>query len=316
MSEFKTPIVSIVMCAYNAANFIDETIDSVLAQPFTDFELIIVNDGSTDHTSKIVKSYADSRIVLLEQKNAGPAAARNTALQQATGKYLAILDSDDLWLPRYLDTMLEIFTSDPKIDFIYPNAELFGTPYWNGKRYMDSDPSSLPITLDKLISNECNVFISSIFKSEIIATVGGFDTSLKGSEDLDLWLRICQAGYQMTFTTEVLAKYRKRDDSLSSGSESFYKNVIAAMTKLKMTTNLTARQQELADQFIQRIEAQDYECRFRRKFAARNFQAAASDLREVIARQPSLKRRLIAFCLNLFPEILFIVANLKTSLSK
>ena len=72
MSELITPIVSIVMCAFNAANYIDETIDSVLAQTFTDFELIIVNDGSTDHTSKIVKSYADPRIVLVEQANGGP----------------------------------------------------------------------------------------------------------------------------------------------------------------------------------------------------------------------------------------------------
>ena len=316
MSEFRVPIVSIVMCAYNAANFINETIDSVLAQTFTDFELIIVNDGSTDHTSKIVKFYTDPRIVLVEQKNAGPAAARNTAIQHAAGKYLAILDSDDLWLPVYLEKMLGIFQSDPKIDFAYPNAELFGTPYWNDKRYMDRDPSSLPVTLDKLISRECNVFISSIFKREIIAKVGGFDPELKGSEDLDLWFRICQAGYQFTFTTEVLVKYRKRDDSLSSGSENFYKNVIAAIHKLKRTSSLTIRQQELADQYIKRVEAEDYDSRFHRKFATRNFQAAASDLREVIARQPSVKRRLIAFCLKLSPEILYKMVAARDSLYK
>ncbi len=316
MSELITPVVSIVMCAYNAANYIDETIDSVFAQTFSDFELIIVNDGSTDHTAKIVKSYADPRIVLVEQENGGPSAARNMAIQYASGKYLAILDSDDLWLPDYLKKMLGIFQSDPKIDFAYPNAELFGTPYWNGKRFMDRDPSSLPITLDKLISRECNVFISSIFKREIIAEVGGFDPSLKGSEDLDLWFRICQAGYQFTFTTEVLVKYRKRDDSLSSGSENFYQNVKAAIDKLKTTSPLTTRQQELADQYIKRVEAEDYDNRFHRKFAARNFQAAASDLREVIARQPSVKRRLIAFCLKLSPEMLYKMVAAKDSLYK
>lgn len=311
MNESKAPSVSIVMCAHNAANYIDETIDSVLAQTYTDFELIIVNDGSTDHTSKVVTSYADARIKLIEQKNAGPAAARNTALQHASGKYLAILDSDDLWLPHYLEKMLNLFKCDPKIDFAYPNAEYFGTPYWDGKRFMDRDPSSLPVTLDKLISRECNVFISSIFKREIITKVGGFDPSLKGSEDLDLWFRICLAGYQFTFTPEVLVKYRKRPDSLSSGSENFYKNVIAAIVKLKTTVKLTRKQQELADDFIKRIETEDYDCRFHRKFAAKNFQAAAYDLREVIARQPSIKRRLIAFSLNLFPEILFKLSNLK-----
>ncbi len=311
MNESKAPSVSILMCAHNAANYINETIDSVLAQTCPDFELIIVNDGSTDQTSKVVKSYADARIVLIEQKNAGPAAARNTALQHATGKYLAILDSDDLWLPHYLEKMLNLFQADPKIDFAYPNAEYFGTPYWDGKRFMDRDPSSLPITLDKLISRECNVFISSIFKREIITKVGGFDPSLKGSEDLDLWFRICLAGYQFTFTNEVLVKYRKRPDSLSSGSENFYKNVIASIIKLKTNVNLTAKQRELADNFITRVEAEDYDCRFHRKFAAKNFQAAAYDLREVIARQPSIKRRLIAFSLNVFPEILFKLVNLR-----
>jgi glycosyltransferase involved in cell wall biosynthesis len=316
MSELTTPTVSIVMCAFNAANYIDETIDSVLVQTFTDFELIIVNDGSTDHTAKIVKSYTDPRIVLVEQENGGPAAARNTAIQHASGKYLAILDSDDLWLPRYLEKMLKIFKSDPQIDIAYPNAELFGTPYWSGKRFMDRDPSSLPVTLDKLISRECNVFISSIFKREIIAKVGGFDPALKGSEDLDLWFRICQAGYQFTYTTEVLVKYRKRDDSLSSGTENFYKNVKAAIHKLKVTSSLTTRQSELADQYIKRVEAEDYDSRFHRKFAARNFQAAASDLREVIARQPSVKRRLIAFCLKLSPEMLYKMVAVRDSLCK
>ncbi len=316
MDKIIAPVVSIVTCAYNAANYIDETIDSVLAQSMTEYELIIVNDGSTDHTAKIVKSYSDPRIVLLEQENGGPAAARNTAIQHASGRYLAILDSDDLWMPNYLESMLAIFKADEKIDFAFPNAEFFGDPSWNGKKFMDTNPSTLPITLDKLLSNECNVFISSMFKREIIAKVGEFDTKLKGSEDLDLWLRICQSGNQMTFTAEVLAKYRKRPDSLSSGSENFYRNVIAAIVKLQSNTNLTNKQQELAKEFIRQKEAEDYDQRFRRKFAARNFQAAADDLREVIARQPNFKRRIIAFGLNLFPEILFKMANLKTSLSK
>jgi glycosyltransferase involved in cell wall biosynthesis len=316
MDKTTPPIVSIVTCAYNAANYIDETIDSVLAQTFPDFELIIVDDGSSDHTVKVVNSYSDERIVLLEQENAGPAAARNTAIKHATGKYLAILDSDDLWLPNYLETMLGILNNDPKIDLAYPNAEYFGTPAWNGKKFMDKYPSTLPVTLEKILAGECRIFISSIFKREIVDTVGVFDTSLKGSEDLDLWMRICQGGFRFSFTTEVLAKYRKRSDSLSSGSESFYRNVIAAITKLKSTTKLTQRELELADQFIKEREVEDFDQRFRRKFAERNFQAAASDLREIIARQPSTKLRLVSFAMNLFPEILFKVANLKTSLSK
>jgi glycosyltransferase involved in cell wall biosynthesis len=104
-SHNESPTVSVVICAYNAAPFIAETLDSLFAQTFSDFEVIIVNDGSTDETATVLQPYL-SRIIYYEQPNQGPAAARNAALRLARGEFISVLDSDDLWMPNYLEKMV------------------------------------------------------------------------------------------------------------------------------------------------------------------------------------------------------------------
>ncbi|MFN0123216.1 MAG: glycosyltransferase family 2 protein, partial [Blastocatellia bacterium] len=212
-----SPTVSIVICAYNAAPFLSETLESVLAQTYQDYEIIVVNDGSTDHTDQVMTPYLD-RLTYLKQPNSGPGAARNTAFRHARGRYIALLDSDDQWLPQYLETMLARLQAEPEVDLLYPNAILFGTAQWEGKLFQDVCPSSMPVTLEKFLTRECNVFISAVFKREILEKVGWFDETLRGSEDFDLWLRMLQHGYRFAFLREPLARYRKRADSLSSSS--------------------------------------------------------------------------------------------------
>ena len=109
MQEVK---VSVIMPAYNSEVYIRESIDSVLAQSFTDFELIVVDDGSTDTTAAIVKSYADSRIRLIRQANQGVSVARNTGLEAAQGQFITFLDSDDLYYPDFLKTLYHLVQSN------------------------------------------------------------------------------------------------------------------------------------------------------------------------------------------------------------
>lgn len=118
----KHPVVSIMMPAFNAERYIHLAIESVLNQTFVDWELIIVNDGSTDHTRSIVKSYTDQRIILIDQENAGEAAARNTALNHVVGKYLAFLDSDDLFKPDHLKQTIEYLETHPEKDAVYTDG--------------------------------------------------------------------------------------------------------------------------------------------------------------------------------------------------
>lgn len=302
--ETATPTVSIIICAYNAAPYIANTLDSVFVQTFHDYEIIVVNDGSTDETEEILAPYFH-RIKYLTQKNAGPAAARNTALREAGGKYIALLDSDDQWLPNYLEKMLTQLEADPAIDVLYPNAMLFGSAHWEGKLFQDICPSSLPITLEKVLTRECNIFISAVFKREILERVGLFDEDLCGSEDFDLWVRMLQNGCRFSFTTEVLARYRKRDGSLSSGSVKYYENAVQAYRKIFDAPMLTASQRKLIDAEIAKIETEVHLIRSKQKIAGREFIAAARHLLEVHAHRPSIKLKLVLASLILFPEFLF-----------
>lgn len=301
--QLGTPTVSIVICAYNAAPFLAETLESVFAQTYQDYEILVVNDGSTDNTDQVITPYLD-RLTYLKQPNSGPGAARNTAFRHARGRYIALLDSDDQWLPSYLATMLARLDAEPEIDVLYPNAILFGAARWEGKLFQDVCPSSEPVTLEKFLTRECNVFISALFKREILEDVGWFDESLRGSEDFDLWLRMLQHGYRFSFLREPLARYRKRADSLSSSSTRYFQNVLRALCKALSAPQTTPAQTQLIMQTIRQVEAEIALVTLKQKIRSRDFLSAVRDLTDVITHRPSWKLKLIAVALLLFPEFL------------
>src|SRR6185437_2705463 len=123
----RSPLVSVIVPAYNVAEFIGDALNSVLAQTFTDYEIIVVNDGSPD-TEALEKALGPymSRIVYIKQENRGVSAARNTAIKAARGSLLAFLDGDDTWLPNYFDVQVPGIQNDPTIDVLYPNVIMFG----------------------------------------------------------------------------------------------------------------------------------------------------------------------------------------------
>jgi GT2 family glycosyltransferase len=219
IGSLATPTVSILTPAYNSGKFIRQTLDSALKQTFTDFEMIVVDDGSTDDTRRIVKEYADRdrRIHLISQPNGGIAAARNRAMRLARGRFLALLDSDDLWLPTYLSDQLAILAERPDIDVLSSNAINFGgafdgTPLlpirWRGGIRL--------VSLLELINVEDSLCILSIFRREVTDAIGGFDITLRRSEDYDLWLRATVAGYRIAVNPKPLGLYRRRPDSVSA----------------------------------------------------------------------------------------------------
>lgn len=298
-----TPEISVIICAYNAAPYLAQTLESVFAQTYQSYEIIVVNDGSTDETEQVIARYSD-RVRYIRQENAGPGAARNTAIRCAGGRYLALLDSDDQWLPHYLETMLGRMKTEPEIDVLYPNAILFGTPQWEGHLFQDECPSSAPVTLEKFLARKCNVFISAVFKRDILETVGFFDENLRGSEDFDFWLRMLQQGYRFDFLREPLARYRKRPDSLSSSSTRYFQNVLRALCKALGAAHTTPEQSLLILQTINRIEAEIGLVTSKQKIRARDFLGAIRDITDVMANRPSLKLKLIAAGLILCPELI------------
>jgi glycosyltransferase involved in cell wall biosynthesis len=183
------------MPLYNKANFVRKTIESVLSQTFKDFEIIIVNDGSTDNSLEVVREISDPRIHIFTKENEGVSSARNFGIEKAQYEYIAFLDADDIWLPDYLETIKEMIQQ-------YPQVGIFGTGYtsiYPNKKY-DRILSRFPRGEIILIENYCKSLLKKeirqlwtgtvCIKKELFSKTGGFRIGVKRGEDLDMWLRL------------------------------------------------------------------------------------------------------------------------------
>lgn len=211
------PAVSIITPAWNAAEYIGSTLESVRAQTFTDWEMVVVDDGSTDATAAIVEHHAtlDSRIRLIRQVNAGPSAARNHAMRVSRGLFFTFLDSDDLWLPDFLEAQLGVFERHPGTGLVTGTAFYLGGPFDGQptRALASGPPRVLPMT--ELIADEHAIFIMTVFRRAVFDTVGDMDESQWASEDYDFWLRAAGAGFIVRLNPRPLGRYRVRGGSLS-----------------------------------------------------------------------------------------------------
>ena len=206
-------MISIVIPVYNTRRYLDETIGSVLQQSYTNWELILVDDGSTDGSVDLIKSYCerDARIRLVEQPNAGQGAARNNGIRQASGELIAFLDSDDFWHPDKLQIQLAE-KQQHQVAFQYANGYLM---YEQENNRLESYNWIYGAFEGSAFFNElfikCMVNTDTVLMDKsIFDQVGYFDTDheLRGTEDFDLWLRIARAGYKIYGSQERLAYYR------------------------------------------------------------------------------------------------------------
>jgi glycosyltransferase involved in cell wall biosynthesis len=215
------PLCSVVISAYMAAATIGQALDSVLAQTLGDFEVAVVDDGSTDDTAEVVRGYlADPRVALHRQPNAGNASARNLGIARTTGRFVAVLDSDDLWLPGYLESMVAALQSAPDAGFAFTRAWVLERSANRIRRaqYPPQVPTPLPPdpAAQMLALLEFNYVYGSIMvRRELLEQLGGFDTSARTHEDYKLCLRILGAGYSAVHVPAPLGVYSYRTDSLS-----------------------------------------------------------------------------------------------------
>lgn len=214
-----TPYFSVVISLYNKEKHIQSTIESVLAQTFVDFEIVIVNDGSIDTSETIVKSFTDNRIHYFHQENKGASAGRNAAISKATGTYIALLDADDLWAPNYLETIHTLIQS-------YTNEQVFATAVTietsGGKKpsvySINSIQENATYVLNYFESSYINTLLTSsstVVHRSVFEKTGDYDTTLKSGEDTDMWIRI-GIHYKVVFINKSLVTYRYGQQSLSN----------------------------------------------------------------------------------------------------
>lgn len=213
------PKVDIIIPAYNAAAFLPAAIESVIAQTFDDWRILLIDDGSTDNTAAIVAPFIERlgpKLKYIQQPNAGLPAARNTAIRNSSAEFLALLDADDIWLPCRLSESLKCFEDRPqvglahgfvsRIDMQGAVIDTFAT------RHKHSEGRIAPYIYMRTVDMCCPTIT---FRRKCVDEVGPFDETLRATEDRDLWLRIALR-YEVALAPTVIAYYRTSPNSMST----------------------------------------------------------------------------------------------------
>jgi glycosyltransferase involved in cell wall biosynthesis len=303
----REPSVSVIIPAYMVAPYIAATLDSVLAQSFTNYEVIVVNDGSPD-TAELERALAPylERITYVRQENQGAGAARNNGLRHARGRFVAFLDGDDLWLPDFLSEMVALIESDGDYDLVYADALLIGDSPLAGTKYTDTNPSEGVVTLESLLAERCNIITSGVVaRRQPIMEVGLFDESLRNSQDFDLWARLAKRpGARMTYSTKVLLHHRKHRTSLSASSINSVGGLLKVFEKISRRDDLTPGERRALEQTVALRSASVELERGKVRLLDGDFTAAASSVAMANGYFHSWKLRLILFWLRIAPRLL------------
>ncbi|MCB0398161.1 MAG: glycosyltransferase family 2 protein [Winogradskyella sp.] len=208
---------SVIISVYNKEKYIKPTIESVINQIYRNFELIVVNDGSTDNSLDVINSIKDHRIKVISTLNQGASQSRNTGMQAASNPFIALLDGDDLWEHNYLETIKAAIQD-------FPEASVFATAIahkYENKivpaiyNFKQDKPVEIKNFFESSLDHTVLTSSSIVFKKNILEKVGYFDTTLESGEDTDLWIRI-GIHYKIVFINKVLAYYNYVSDSISN----------------------------------------------------------------------------------------------------
>lgn len=209
----------VIVPAYNAAHYLPKALDSVVTQTFSDWRILLIDDGSRDNTPEIVAPYQEQlgdKLLYIRQENVGLPAARNTAIRHATAEFLALLDADDIWLPNRLQKTYERFQEVPQAGITYgfvaridPDGEIID--YFK-QRNAHAEGHVAAFLYMRMLDLPCPTVT---FRRSCVKETGGFDEALRASEDRDLWIRI-GTRHEIALVSEVIALYRVSPQSMSA----------------------------------------------------------------------------------------------------
>ncbi|TDD94672.1 glycosyltransferase family 2 protein [Flavobacterium cellulosilyticum] len=218
-----TPLISIIIPAYNASDFILETLESVKQQTYTNWEIVLVNDCSTDNTIDIVNEFSGNVSnyvkLIINQTNLGVSETRNVAVANASGSWLALLDSDDVWLPNHLETLINEVAKDSDLNLVYAGCLVFLDDVKNiifEQVITDGMLNNFNISLftHQIGINPCTVLLNKKSWNRI----GGMVPNLHHAEDKDLLFRLAKMGTKFKFSKQNTALYRKHSNAIAASN--------------------------------------------------------------------------------------------------
>lgn len=236
--------ISVIIPAYNQGHYLGEAIQSVLDQTYPDFEVIVVDDGSTDKTAQVACSFSDPRVRYIHQENRGLSAARNTGILRSSGKYLTFLDSDDLFVADKLETLLNAMQRDPELGFVAGQAVLIDENALPLGKVFDTPLPENPAHL--LLWNPLHV-CSVLLRRDWQQKVGLFDESLQAYEDWDMWLRLARAGCRMGWVPHPVSLYRFHTRQMTRDKERMTAATFAVLKKVYSDPDLPQEWLDLKD---------------------------------------------------------------------
>lgn len=277
----RAPLISVVVPTYNRAALLDQAINSVLQQDYQQWELLVVDDGSTDDTMAVLRTYEkEPRIRGFSQPNSGQAVARNRGLREASGQFIAFLDSDNLWLPHKLATQAAYLASHPEVDVLYGDIETIDI---EGR--VLAGPSAQArhsgmVWKQLLVDNFVN-FNTSVVRTEKLREVGGMDESVRRADDYDLWLRLSTVA-RFQYLPGVVAQYRVAGARISDNIAGRFESNMAAVERFIQRNPGLLSTGEL-NQVLSRIHR-----RFSRAFSERGqYRQACATVLKAIRLSPS-----------------------------
>lgn len=223
-------LVSVIVPVYNRETLVSQTIDSILSQTYKDFEIIVINDGSTDESLAIIKNYEaqfPNKVRVIDQPNQGQIIARNNGIRVAKGEYIAFLDSDDLWMPRKLERQIPLF--EEGVGLVYSGVEIIDEK-GSTVRVEPADASITGYIFPQLLVKNRMTGGTVVVTAEALRRVGLFSSDFQAAENWDLWLRICKT-YRACTVADPLTKYRIHSSNMSSDAQLMIRAKLQIMEK-------------------------------------------------------------------------------------
>jgi len=275
------PKVSIIIPAYNQGHYLVEAIDSALEQTFSDFEVIVVDDGSTDDTSRIAHGFTDPRLNYIYQENRGLSAARNTGVCNSTGVYLTFLDSDDRFLPVKLELLVGALEAHPEVGLVAGKAIPIDEQGQPVGKIIDKP---LPEDSHKLLLGNPLHVGSVMLRRNWQEKVGLFDESLRSYEDWDMWLRLARAGCKMIWVPQPVSLYRFHSAQMTRIGSQMTRATFAVLDKIYADPDLPESWLSMKDEAY----ASAYLRAAAQAYLAKDFDHAKACLGNAIELDPEL----------------------------